>query len=75
MGDDEVRCGIDLGGTKIELIALAADGATLIRRSRPSPQGSYTAPLECLTDMVTEAERELGSEMRVGVGIPGAPSR
>lgn len=75
MGDDEVRCGIDLGGTKIELIALAADGATLIRRRRPSPQGSYTATLDCLTDMVTEAERELGREMRVGVGIPGAPSR
>ena len=75
MGDDEVRCGIDLGGTKIELIALAADGATLTRRRRPSPQGSYTATLDCLTDMVTEAERELGREMRVGVGIPGAPSR
>ena len=45
MVDGEVRCGIDLGGTKIELIALADDGATLIRRRRPAPQEATARPL------------------------------
>jgi fructokinase len=66
--------GIDLGGTKIEIIALAAGGEVLLRRRRPSPRGSYEATLEAVRGLVGEAERELGGRGTVGFGTPGAIS-
>ena len=69
-----MRLGIDLGGSKIEIIALADDGRQLLRRRIATPQGDYAATLATLTGLVTEAERELGQRGSVGVGIPGAES-
>jgi fructokinase len=66
--------GIDLGGTKIEIIALAASGAVLLRRRRPSPRGSYQATLAAIGALVHEAEGELGAAGTVGFGTPGAIS-
>jgi fructokinase len=66
--------GIDLGGTKIEIIALDEHGAVFLRRRRPSPRGSYQATLVALRDLVAEAERELGPGATVGIGTPGAIS-
>ena len=43
---EPVRIGIDLGGTKIEAIALDAQGDELIRRRLPTPQGNYRGPYE-----------------------------
>ena len=69
-----VAIGIDLGGTKIEIVALDATGAELIRRRRPTPRGDYDATLETVALMVEEAEAELGAQATVGVGHPGAIS-
>ncbi len=69
-----LRLGIDLGGTKIELIALDADGEVLLRHRLATPQGDYTAPLAALTKLVRDAEAELGQCGSVGVGTPGAIS-
>lgn len=69
-----MRIGIDLGGTKTEIIALAKDGATLLRRRVTSPQGDYTATVACIAGLVKMAESELGQSGSVGVGIPGAES-
>jgi fructokinase len=66
--------GIDLGGTKIEIIALAETGEVLLRRRRPSPRGSYAATLEAVHGLVREAEGELGRRGTVGCGTPGAIS-
>jgi fructokinase len=66
--------GVDLGGTKIEIIALAASGEVLLRRRRPSPRGSYQATLAAIAALVQEAESELGAEGTVGFGTPGAIS-
>jgi fructokinase len=66
--------GIDLGGTKIEIIGLDANGAVLLRRRRPSPRGSYRATLEAIAGLVAEAEAELGGRATIGVGTPGAIS-
>jgi fructokinase len=66
--------GIDLGGTKIEIIALAARGEVLLRRRRPSPRGSYAATLGAISDLVAEVESELGARGTVGFGTPGAIS-
>ena len=65
--------GIDVGGTKIEAIALD-DNRELIRRRVPSPRGDYKATIEENCHLVSTLERELGSTGTVGVGIPGAIS-
>lgn len=69
-----IRLGIDLGGTKIEVIALDAAGATLLRRRVPTPAGDYAATLEAVAKLVEAAEAELGAAGSVGIGGPGAVS-
>ena len=68
------RFGIDLGGTKIELLALDAQGAEAYRKRVPSPSHDYQAMVSAIVQLVREAGRELGAEGSVGVGIPGALS-
>src|SRR6185436_7953690 len=69
MQDERMRIGVDLGGTKIEAIAL--DGPREVARRRvPTPRGDYEATISTVSALV----RELGSGT-VGVGIPGALSR
>ncbi len=68
------RIGIDLGGTKTEIIALDARGDTLLRRREPTPAGGYDAILALVARLVDDAERTLGARARVGVGTPGAAS-
>jgi len=69
-----VRIGIDLGGTKTEVIALDARGEPLLRRRVPSPQGDYAATLEMLTSLVLDSEASLGTRASVGIGTPGSIS-
>ena len=69
-----LRIGIDLGGTKIEIIALAEDGSELLRRRLPTPQGDYAATLAAIAALVKQAEDHLQQRGSVGVGIPGALS-
>ena len=69
-----LRIGVDLGGTKIEVIALAADGRVRLRRRVPTPQGDYGATLQAVADLVAAVESELGARGTIGVGIPGAES-
>ena len=67
------RIGVDFGGTKIEVAALGADGAILLRRRVPNP-GAYDPAIVAVRDLVLAAEGELGGTASVGVGIPGAIS-
>lgn len=69
-----MRIGIDLGGTKIEIICLAPNGNTLLRRRVTTPAGDYAATLAAIKQLVSSAEAELGQRGTVGVGIPGAIS-
>jgi fructokinase len=83
-----VRIGIDLGGTKIEGLALAADGRELYRRRIDAPRGNYDNTIRAVVDLVMDVERSglqsafAGSNMpasaphaaTVGIGIPGAVS-
>lgn len=69
-----MRIGIDLGGTKIEGIALDDAGRTLARRRVASPRGDYARTLDAVADLVAAIEREAGGTGTVGVGIPGAIS-
>lgn len=69
-----VRIGIDLGGTKIEIIALNERNETLIRRRVATPAADYAAILTAIAELVDSAERELGVRAEVGIGTPGAVS-
>ncbi len=66
--------GIDLGGTKIEIIALDETGQEILRRRRSSPRGSYQGTLDALRDLIAETEFELGAKGTLGFGTPGAIS-
>ena len=70
-----MRIGIDLGGTKIEVIALDDDGAALVRRRLPTPVGEYSAALNTIAELVEFAERETGKSGTVGIASPGAESK
>ncbi len=70
-----MRIGVDLGGTKIEIIALGDAGETLLRKRVPTPAGDYDATLDAIGDLVLAAEAELGARGSVGIGTPGAVSR
>jgi fructokinase len=70
-----MRLGIDLGGTKIEAIALDDDGAILARRRVATPWGDYPAILDAVGDLVASIERETGQRGSVGVASPGAISK
>lgn len=69
-----MRIGIDLGGTKIEAIALDVAGNTLIRERIATPQGDYAGTVCAVAGLVQSIEAELGQRGTVGVGIPGALS-
>jgi len=73
-----VRIGIDLGGTKIEAIALAdtasGAGTTLLRHRVPTPAGDYAGILNAIAELVTLTENETGQSGTVGVATPGAIS-
>lgn len=66
--------GIDLGGTKMEVVALDEAGRELIRRRQPTPRGDYAATLETMRSLVLGVEAELATTGTVGVGHPGAIS-
>jgi fructokinase len=70
---DRVRIGIDLGGTKIEGLALSPDGEELTRLRVATPRG-YIPTLEAITEVVLRLETSCDARGTVGVGIPGALS-
>jgi len=68
-----MRIGIDLGGTKIEAIAI--DGTDeLLRRRVPAPRHDYAGTVAAVRDLVSAIEREVGTSGTVGIGIPGSIS-
>ncbi len=69
-----MRIGIDLGGTKIEAIALDDGGETLLRRRIDAPQGDYAETVAAISNLVNEVESNLERRGSVGIGIPGAIS-
>ncbi|MFO1249030.1 MAG: ROK family protein [Alphaproteobacteria bacterium] len=68
-----MRFGIDLGGTKTEIMALAPDGKVALRRRVPTPK-DYDSTIRGLSELVTGAERELDTSGSVGMAIPGSES-
>ena len=69
-----MRIGLDLGGTKIEGIALDADGREAGRKRVATPRGDYDATLQAIASIVQTLEDGADRRATVGIGIPGAPS-
>jgi fructokinase len=69
-----MQIGVDLGGTKTEAIALAAD-AVVARQRRVQTPRDYAASIDAIARLVDEVEAETGCTGTVGVGIPGVVSR
>ena len=74
MNSPRAKIGIDLGGTKIEILAMDAAGKELIRRRIPTPQNDYQATLRAMADLVHSVERKLQALASVGIGTPGSLS-
>lgn len=72
--ESPISIGVDLGGTKIEIIALDADANERYRRRIPTPANSYNKIIESIVDLVTEVESKLNLSARVGVCTPGSIS-
>ena len=70
-----LRFGVDLGGTKIEIVALDDLGAELYRKRVATPQGDYQSTLNAIAELITSAEQQLTARGSVGIGTPGAISR
>ncbi len=73
-----MRLGIDLGGTKIEILALDGQGRETLRSRIATPQGDYEATLDAVAALVRDAEAALGvapGSCSVGIGTPGSLSR
>ena len=70
-----MRLGIDLGGTKIEIIAIDEAGTELLRQRIPTPRDDYTATLQAIVALIHQAEAALGQHASVGIGTPGTLSR
>jgi fructokinase len=68
-----MRIGIDLGGTKIEGIAIE-ESSELLRRRVPAPREDYAATVAAVRDLVATLEHDLAARCTVGIGIPGAIS-
>jgi fructokinase len=66
-----MRIGIDMGGTKIEAIALDNHGQELARIRVPTPRGDYDGCLRAIAGLVAQVETITGQTGSVGVGIPG----
>lgn len=66
-----MRIGIDLGGTKVEGIALA-DGGEIVARLRIGTPRDYAESVEAVAGLVEAIEHTVGERCTVGVGVPGA---
>jgi fructokinase len=69
-----LRIGIDLGGTKIEGIALADGGRELDRRRVAAPRGNYDDSVRAIAELVAAIESATNQRGTIGIGIPGTTS-
>src|ERR1700692_4943700 len=75
MTNTEIRIGIDLGGTKIEALAIDGHGVELVRHRIDTPRNDYDATITAMVGLVRRLEETTGSTGTVGAGIPGSISR
>ncbi len=70
-----VRFGIDLGGTKIELVAIDNGGKVVHQKRVATPQGDYRKTLQQMAELIFAADRIVAAKGSVGIGTPGSLSK
>lgn len=70
-----MRIGIDLGGTKTEILCLNDRGEEIYRKRIATPQGDYGKTITSIRDLVSAAENDVGQTGSLGIGIPGSLSK
>src|SRR5712691_10962902 len=71
---EPIRIGVDLGGTKVEFVALERDGRELHRHRIATPRHDYEGTVRAAAEAVEEIEKKLSRSATVGMGIPGTIS-
>ena len=74
VADGPIRLGVDLGGTKIEAVALTANGSAAWRERVPTPKTSAEAIYNAIAGLVKRCETALNATVSVGIGTPGSLS-
>ena len=69
-----MRIGVDVGGSKIEVVALDRNGDEHLRRRIPAPRDDYNATVRAIAGLVASLDADLPETATVGVGIPGTAS-
>ena len=67
-----MRIGVDLGGTKIEAVALDDTRSELAKQRVATPRGNYPGTLDAIAELVSALEQQTGQSGTVGVGMPGS---
>ncbi|MEE2716314.1 MAG: fructokinase [SAR324 cluster bacterium] len=67
-----MRIGVDLGGTKVEAVALDDSGSELTKQRMATPRGDYDGTLDAIAELVADLEKQTGQTGTVGVGMPGS---
>jgi len=70
-----IRTGIDLGGTKIEIIAMNESDEMIYQQRVDTPQGNYQATLSSIVKLLNDLEKSLDKQTTIGIGTPGAISQ
>jgi len=70
-----MRLGVDLGGTKIEILAVESGGREILRERVPTPRDSYENAVQAIVELVRGTESKLGRKGSLGLAIPGTISR
>ncbi len=69
-----MRIGIDLGGTKIEIIVLDSQNQIIFRKRVDTPQHNYIAILDTIKKLVETTENAVSEKCSIGIGTPGSLS-
>ena len=69
-----MRMGLDLGGTKIEAVVIDAKGEIVWRDRQPTPANNYQHIIDLIGMIVAHADRDIGAQLSVGIGMPGSLS-
>lgn len=69
-----MRIGVDLGGTKIEAVALTPEGEELVRKRVATPAGDYQGTVDAVASLIADLESDVGDTGSVGIGTPGSLS-
>ncbi len=72
MRDSEHYIGIDLGGTKIEIIALNNENQIISKNRVPTPKSGYNHILKTIVEQITDVELKIGNAASIGIGTPGS---